>query len=62
MSALLSVKHVAAKVSISVSQIRRLVKAGIFPQPIKLSPGRIVWHEKDIDAWIDNLKGGQSDD
>lgn len=55
MQQLLSVKQVSLRVCLSVSQIRRLVKAGQFPSPIKISPGRNGWLEKDVDNWIQNL-------
>ena len=55
MQQLLTVKQVSIKVSLSISQIRRLLKNGKFPQPIKISPGRKGWLEKDVDNWIQNL-------
>lgn len=55
MQQLLSVKQVSLRVCLSVSQIRRLVKAGQFPRPIKISPGRNGWLEKDVENWIQNL-------
>ena len=55
MQQLLSVKQVSLRLCLSVSQIRRLVKAGQFPSPIKISPGRNGWLEKDVDNWIQNL-------
>jgi len=55
MHKLLSINDVSAKVSLSVSQIRRLAGADKFPRPIKISNGRQGWLERDIDAWIDSL-------
>lgn len=55
MQQLLSVKQVSLRACLSVSQIRRLIKAGQFPRPIKISPGRNGWLEKDVENWIQNL-------
>ena len=55
MQHLLTAKQVSIKVSLSISQIRRLINNGKFPQPIKISPGRKGWLEKDVDNWIQNL-------
>lgn len=30
----------------------RMRKRGDFPEPVRISPGRIGWYEDDIDAWI----------
>lgn len=30
----------------------RLVKAGLFPAPIRLGPGRVAWFEDEVDRWI----------
>lgn len=32
--------------------LRRLVKAGKFPQPIELGDARIGWLESEIHAWL----------
>lgn len=37
--------------------IRRLVRAGKFPQPIRLSESRIVWDEAEIDSWLQERAG-----
>ena len=34
---------------------RRLVKAGLFPTPINVGPGRIAWAESEIDQHYDEL-------
>lgn len=33
--------------------IAELVKHNAFPQPIRLTPRRVVWRLADIEAWID---------
>jgi len=32
-----------------------MVKTDAFPQPIKISPGRSAWLEKDIQQWMKSL-------
>ena len=42
------------------SRFLELVKAGVFPQPIRLPGGRAVaWPESQIDALVDRLVAGQ---
>jgi predicted DNA-binding transcriptional regulator AlpA len=30
----------------------RQIKAGTFPAPLQLSPGRIAWRRSEVEAWI----------
>jgi predicted DNA-binding transcriptional regulator AlpA len=62
MQQLLSSKQVSARVSLSLSQIRRLISANKFPKPLKISAGRNGWLEKDVDDWVLNLIGGSDND
>lgn len=62
MHKLLSSKQISEKVGLSSSQIRRLVLAGEFPKPLKISAGRNGWLEKDVDDWVLNLIGGSDND
>jgi len=55
MTKLISIHEVSEMVSLSISQIRRMVKADTFPQPLKISPGRSAWLEKDIQQWMKSL-------
>ena len=48
----LSATEVAAKTSMSVSNIRRMVRAGKFPPPFALTENRHGWLEQDVDEWI----------
>lgn len=34
--------------------LRKLINAGKFPKPIRLSVRKIAWRESDLDAWIDS--------
>lgn len=35
--------------------LRRKVKAGEFPQPIQVGPGRVAWVEEEVDAKLAEL-------
>ena len=37
----------------SRSQLYRLIRAGKFPKPIRLSENRVAFCEHEIDAWIE---------
>jgi len=39
----------------SAATLWRMVKAGTFPKPIKLSPRVTAWRVEDITAWLNNL-------
>lgn len=39
-------------VPFSVSTLRRKVKAGEFPQPIRLSAGIVAWKRSDVESWL----------
>lgn len=32
--------------------LRRMVKRGAFPKPVRLSPRKLAWRESDLTAWI----------
>jgi predicted DNA-binding transcriptional regulator AlpA len=36
----------------SRKHLRRKVRDGSFPSPIRLGDRRIAWHEHEIDAWL----------
>ena len=61
MKRFLSLKHVKERVTLSRSQINRLIQAGRFPAPYQISAGRKAWLETDVEAWI-NTKLTQSDE
>lgn len=48
----LSASEVAKKTSMSVSNIRRLVRSKQFPEPFALTENRYGWLETDVDEWI----------
>ena len=49
---LLSWPEVRARVPLCRATIYRLRLAGLFPQPVRISPHRVAWRESDIEAWI----------
>ena len=62
----LSITNVVAKTTISQSSIRRMVKAGRFPEPRPIMGGyRSVFLESEVDAWmaseIDGSANSRSD-
>ena len=48
----LSASKVAAKTSMSVSNVRRLARDKKFPEPFALTENRYGWLESDVDEWI----------
>ena len=52
----LTIKEVSNLLGISISTINRLIKKGVFPPKIKLSPGRKVFMKFEIDEWIESKK------
>jgi predicted DNA-binding transcriptional regulator AlpA len=57
MPAILRREDVLKKLSISKSQLYRLIERGVLPKPVKYTPDgyRVGWIESDLDAWISNL-------
>jgi prophage regulatory protein len=41
------------RLGLSEATILRMRRRGQFPQPIRLSPGRVGWRESDIVDWLD---------
>lgn len=48
----LSPKAVCDRVAISRATLDRLVAAGRFPSPIRLTERRIAYNQADVDAWM----------
>jgi len=53
----LRIQRVAEKTDLAESSIWRLVQRGLFPRPIKLSPGCTAWYEHEIDEWLEAKAG-----
>jgi len=45
--------HVLGIVPVSQATLKRWVRAGKFPAPIKLSENVSAWKEADVRAWVD---------
>ena len=43
---------VAARTTLDRVTIWRMVKAGTFPRPYKLSVGRVAWSEREVEEYI----------
>lgn len=48
---MLKMKEVVAETSLHRATIYRQIKAGTFPRGHRLSPKRVGWPERDIEAW-----------
>ena len=51
-SRVLSWSQVRQRVPLARTTVWKLRRAGVFPQPIRLSAGRVGWVEKSIDEWV----------
>jgi prophage regulatory protein len=54
----LKLDEVKRRAGLGKSMIYRLIQEGRFPAPYKLSPGASRWSEREIVAWIDDVKDG----
>ena len=48
---LLKISDVARETSLHKATIYRRIAAGDFPKPRPIGGGRVVWTERDIEAW-----------
>lgn len=53
---LLTLKQVQDLVPLSHSQFYRMMRAGTFPQSVKVGGRRVAWRVPDIMAWIDHCE------
>jgi len=49
---------VEQQTSLDITTIYRKMKAGTFPQPVRIGKRRVAWRESDIAAWQANLEVG----
>lgn len=54
----LKLDEVKRRVGLGKSMIYRLIQEAKFPAPYKLSPFASRWSEREIVAWIDDVKDG----
>lgn len=46
------------RTSLDITTIYRKMKAGTFPQPVRVGRRRVAWRESDIAAWLEGLEVG----
>lgn len=49
----LTAAEVCRATTLSEWTLRRQVRAGCFPAPLRLSPGRVGWRLEDLEAWAE---------
>lgn len=49
---------VERQTSLDITTIYRKMKAGTFPQPVRIGKRRVAWRESDIMAWQAGLEVG----
>ena len=49
---------VEERTSLDITTIYRKMKAGTFPQPVRIGRRRVAWRESDIAAWQAGLEVG----
>jgi prophage regulatory protein len=58
---LLRLPDVQKQTDLSEATLRRLRKAGEFPEPLRLSPRRIAWEATAIMAWLESRTGAEGE-
>ena len=48
--------QVLERTGLSNTTVWRLQQRGDFPKPVQLSPGRVGWHERDVDNWVQSRR------
>ena len=49
---LLRIEEVSSMTSLSRSTIKRMVRAGEFPAPIRVGKNRVAWEKEELEAWV----------
>ncbi len=52
MQKLLTIEEVAARLTVSVETVRRLIREGKFFEPVHPTDGSAAWQEEDITAYL----------
>jgi prophage regulatory protein len=55
---ILTKQEVVTRTSLSPSTIWRRMQVGDFPVSIQLSPGKVGWHEEEIERWLESRPRG----
>lgn len=53
-------KELEHELKLSRSTIYALMQKGMFPRPIRLSPGAVGWTVESIDQWLEDRKNGDT--
>ena len=52
---LLSLRGVIEKTSLSKTVIYRLIREGSFPKQLRISVGRVAWHDEAVSRWVESI-------
>ncbi len=52
MSNLLTRREVESRLGLTKSTIYRLMRSGLFPEPIRVGPRAVRWPEVEIEQWL----------
>jgi prophage regulatory protein len=52
-------RHLKHVVGLSAPTIWRLRRAGTFPPPLQLSPGRVGWRRCDLEQWLETRRAAR---
>jgi predicted DNA-binding transcriptional regulator AlpA len=44
--------HVHERTTLCRTSVWDMARKGLFPRPVKISPGRIAWKESDLAQWM----------
>ena len=55
---LLDKRDLKERMSLDISTIYRKMKAGTFPQPVRIGRRHVAWRESDVAEWQRNLEVG----
>lgn len=55
---LIKLDEVCRRAGLGKSMIYEMIKEGRFPRPYKISPFASRWSEREVVAWIDDVKDG----
>ncbi|MHA6767469.1 helix-turn-helix transcriptional regulator [Sphingobium ummariense] len=55
---LIKLEEVKRRAGLGKSMIYRLIQQGRFPAPYKVSPSASRWSDREVIAWIDDVKDG----
>lgn len=55
---LLDKHQLEERTSLDITTIYRKIKAGTFPEPVRVGKRRVAWRSEDVDAWERQLARG----